>query len=280
MTSVQIVTDSSCDLPEEVIAELNIKIVPLKIRFGDTEFVDRFELTTDQFWEKCQSIDELPSTAAPAPGAFVEQFQQAAEQGAAGVVAIVLSGELSATIEAAQQAALMVKDEIEVTVVDSRTVTMGLGSIVVGAATAAKSGASVEEIADHALDCIKRTQVHAALDTLENLRKGGRIGAAGSLLGSMLSIKPLIEVRNGVVEPAGKQRTRGKALSTLVAVVEENAEQIEQICVLHAACEDVDAFVEKIKAAVNVEVLVGQVGPVVGAHAGIGTIGVAFQTAN
>ena len=112
MTSVQIVTDSSCDLPEEVIAELNIKIVPLKIRFGETEFVDRFELSTDQFWDKCQSMDELPSTAAPAPGAFVEQFEEAASQGASGVVAIVLSGELSATIEAAQQAALMVKDKI------------------------------------------------------------------------------------------------------------------------------------------------------------------------
>ena len=140
MTSVQIVTDSSCDLPEEVIAELNIQIVPLKIRFGETEFVDRFELSTDQFWDKCQSMDELPSTAAPAPGAFVEQFEEAASQGASGVVAIVLSGELSATIEAAQQAALMVKDKIEVKVVDSRTVTMGLGSIVVGAATAAQSG--------------------------------------------------------------------------------------------------------------------------------------------
>ena len=278
MTSVQIVTDSSCDLPEEVIAELNIKIVPLKIRFGETEFVDRFELSTDQFWDKCQSMDELPSTAAPAPGAFVEQFEEAASQGASGVVAIVLSGELSATIEAAQQAALMVKDKIEVKVVDSRTVTMGLGSIVVGAATAAQSGASIEEISANATDCVERTQVHAALDTLENLRKGGRIGAAGSLLGSMLSIKPLIEVRNGVVEPAGKQRTRSKALNSIVAVVKEHAEQIEQLCVLHAACEDVDAFVEQIKAVVNVDVLVGQVGPVVGAHAGLGTIGVAFQT--
>ena len=223
-------------------------------------------------------MDELPSTAAPAPGAFVEQFEEAASQGASGVVAIVLSGELSATIEAAQQAALMVKDKIEVKVVDSRTVTMGLGSIVVGAATAAQSGATIEEISANAIDCVERTQVHAALDTLENLRKGGRIGAAGSLLGSMLSIKPLIEVRNGVVEPAGKQRTRSKALNSIVAVVKEHAEQIEQLCVLHAACEDVDAFVEQIKAVVNVDVLVGQVGPVVGAHAGLGTIGVAFQT--
>lgn len=280
MTSVHIVTDSSCDLPDDLIAEMNIKIVPLKIRFGDTEFVDRVELTTDQFWEKCQISDELPSTAAPSPGAFVEEFQNAAREGATGVVAIILSGELSATIEAAQQAAQLVRDEIEVRVIDSRTVTLGLGSVVIGAAAAANSGASIEEVTAIATDSINRTQVHAALDTLENLRKGGRIGAAGSLLGSMLSIKPIIEVRNGVVEPAGKQRTRGKALSYLVGVVEQNADQIDQIFVTHAACDDVDSFLEQVRSVVNVEVLVGQVGPVVGAHAGIGTIGVAFQTAN
>ena len=280
MTSVHIVPDSSCDLPDNLITEMNIKIVPLKIRFGDTEFVDRLELTTDQFWEKCQASDELPSTAAPSPGAFVEEFQNAASEGATGVVAIILSGELSATIEAAQQAAQLVKDEIEVRVIDSRTVTLGLGSVVMGAASAANSGANIEEVAAIASDSVNRTQVHAALDTLENLRKGGRIGAAGSLLGSMLSIKPLIEVRNGVVEPAGKQRTRGKALSYLVGVVEQNADQIEQIFVTHAACDDVESFVEQVKSVVSVEVLVGEVGPVVGAHAGIGTIGVAFQTAN
>ena len=279
MTSVHIVTDSSCDLPDNLITEMNIKIVPLKIRFGDTEFVDRVELTTEQFWEKCQASDELPSTAAPSPGAFVEEFQNAASEGATGVVAIILSGELSATIEAAQQAAQLVKDEIEVRVIDSRTVTLGLGSVVMGAASAANSGANIEEVAAVASDSVNRTQVHAALDTLENLRKGGRIGAAGSLLGSMLSIKPLIEVRNGVVEPAGKQRTRGKALSYLVGVVEQNADQIEQIFVTHAACDDVESFVEQVKSVVSVEVLVGEVGPVVGAHAGIGTIGVAFQTA-
>ena len=279
MTSVHIVTDSSCDLPDNLISEMNIKIVPLKIRFGDTEFVDRVELTTDQFWEKCQASDELPSTAAPSPGAFVEEFQNAANEGATGVVAIILSGELSATIEAAQQAAQLVKDEIEVRVIDSRTVTLGLGSVVMGAASAAISGANIEEVAAIASDSVNRTQVHAALDTLENLRKGGRIGAAGSLLGSMLSIKPLIEVRNGVGEPAGKQRTRGKALGYLVGVVEQNADQIEQIFVTHAACDDVDSFLEQVRSVVSVEVLVGEVGPVVGAHAGIGTIGVAFQTA-
>ena len=280
MSSIQIVTDSSCDLPEDLVAQLGIKIVPLKIRLGDTEYGDRLELSTAQFWEMCRQNDELPSTAAPAPGAFIEVFQRAASEGASGVVAIVLSGQLSATIEAAQQAAREVEGTISVKVVDSRTVTLGLGAIVVAAARAAKAGADINEIADIAADGAARTHVHAALDTLENLRKGGRIGAAGSLLGSMLSIKPLIEVRNGVVEPAGKQRTRSKALNYLVEVVKEHADSIENIFVIHAECDDVDSFVEQINSIVQPEVLVGQVGPVVGAHAGIGTIGVAFQTAS
>ena len=279
MTSVKIVTDSSCDLPDSLINELNIAIVPLKIRFGDSEFVDRVELSTDQFWEKCRQTDDLPSTAAPAPGAFVEEFQKAASEGASAVVAIVLSGELSATIDAANQAADIVKDQLEVRVIDSRTVTMGLGSIVVGAAQVAQAGGDIEAVSSRASESVGRTYVHAALDTLENLRKNGRIGAAQSLLGSMLSIKPLIEVRNGVVEPAGKQRTRSKALAYLISVVKQQKSQIKQICVTHAACDDVDAFVQEIKSLVDVEVVVGQIGPVVGAHAGIGTIGVAFQTA-
>jgi DegV family protein with EDD domain len=196
------------------------------------------------------------------------------------VVVITISGELSATIEAAQQAAELVKDEIEVRVIDSRTVTLGLGSIVVCAASKAQSGGSIDEVSSAATDPINRTQVHAALDTLENLRKNGRIGAAGSLLGSMLSIKPIIEVRGGVVEPAGKQRTRSKALNYLISVVESNADRIDQIFVCHAACADVESFVQQVESLVDVEVLVGQIGPVVGAHAGIGTIGVAFQTTN
>ena len=227
MTSVKIVTDSSCDLPDSLINELNIAIVPLKIRFGDSEFVDRVELSTDQFWEKCRQTDDLPSTAAPAPGAFVEEFQKAASEGASAVVAIVLSGELSATIDAANQAADIVKDQLEVRVIDSRTVTMGLGSIVVGAAQVDQAGGDIEAVSSQASESVSRTYVHAALDTLENLRKNGRIGAAQSLLGSMLSIKPLIEVRNGVVEPAGKQRTRSKALAYLISVVEQLKSQIK-----------------------------------------------------
>ncbi len=277
MTYVQIVTDSSCDLPQEIVDEHGIVVVPLSIRFGEEEFVDRVELSTDEFWAKCAASESLPETAAPSPGAFEHAYRAAAERGAPGVVSIILSGDLSATIEAARAGARAVADLIPVEVIDSRTVTLGLGSLVLLAAERAREGADLATIAALISETAPRTRVHGALDTLENLKKGGRIGAAQSLLGSLLSIKPLIEVRDGVVQPAGKQRTRSKALNHLVEQVAADAAHIDRLAVLHAACPDVDELVGRLRPLVNGEILVGQVGPVVGAHAGLGTIGVVYQ---
>ena len=274
--TVHIITDSSCDLSDELVADLPITVVPLEIRFGTSTFVDRVELTTAEFWERCRTSDELPSTAAPAPGAFVEAYRQAAAAGATEVVVITLSGDLSATIEAAQQAVSVIDNEIDCHVVDSRSVSAGLGLLVIDAAERAATGARAGDIVTAVHDAAARTQVHAALDTLENLRKGGRIGAAQSLLGSVLSIKPLITVTDGAVLPAGKQRTRSRALTHLVNLVAETADRIERIAVMHADCSDVDDFVERIAPLVDAEPMVSLIGPVVGAHAGAGTIGVVF----
>ena len=274
--TVHIITDSSCDLSDELVADLPITIVPLEIRFGTSTFVDRVELSTAQFWEHCRTSDELPSTAAPAPGAFVEAYRQAGAAGATDVVVITLSGDLSATIEAAQQAVSAIGDEIECHVVDSRSVSAGLGLLVIDAAERAAAGARATDIVTAVHDGAARTQVHAALDTLENLRKGGRIGAAQSLLGSVLSIKPLITVTDGAVLPAGKQRTRSRALTHLVNLVADAADSIERIAVMHADCNDVDDFVKRIASLVDSEPVVSLIGPVVGAHAGAGTIGVVF----
>ena len=213
---VRIVTDSACDLPDDIVERHGIGIVPLTIRFGDDDFIDREQLSVDEFWSRCASSADLPSTAAPAPGQFEEVYRRLAADGATAVVVISLSGALSATIQSAELAARSLSAEIPVTVVDSRSVTMGLGTIVLAAARAAEAGASPEEIAATATDMARRTKVIGALDSLENLRKGGRIGGAKAMLGTALSVKPLIEVRNGEVEEAGKQRTRGKALASLI----------------------------------------------------------------
>ncbi len=275
---VHIITDSSCDLSEEVTADLGVTVVPLEIRFGMQSFTDRVELSTADFWKRSRTSDELPSTAAPSPGAFAEAYQRAADAGASEVVVITLSGDLSATIEAAQQAASQPPEGLTCHVVDSRTVSAGLGLLVIAAAELAAGGASGSEVADATQETSERVRVHAALDTLENLRKGGRIGAAQSLLGSVLSIKPLITVTDGRVEPAGKQRTRSRALSHLVNLVDAESSNISQIAVMHADCDDVDDFVARIAPLTVSEPKVMLIGPVVGAHAGVGTIGVVYVT--
>ncbi len=274
---VRIVTDSACDLPQAVADEFDIEIVPLTIRIDGNEYVDRQDLTVAEFWAKCAASPTLPETAAPAPGQFEQTYRTLATDGASSVVTISLSGALSATMQSAELAARSVADLIPVTVIDSRSVTLGLGAIVAACARLAATGATHDEVVAHANDLAGRTQVWGALDTLDNLKKGGRIGGAKALLASALAIKPIIEVRDGKVEQGGKQRTRSKALAFLVEKVSA-VEGLDSLFVLHADCRDVDQFVAMLRPHVEGEIVVGDIGPVVGSHAGRGTIGVAFFT--
>lgn len=272
---VRIVTDSACDLPQAVADELGIEIVPLTIRIDGKEYVDRQDLSVAEFWAKCAASSTLPETAAPSPGQFEQTYRQLAADGATSIVTINLSGALSATMQSAELAARSVSEVIPVTVVDSRSVTVGLGAIVVACARLAADGADHEAVAELANDLARRTRVWGALDTLDNLKKGGRIGNAKALLASALAIKPIIEVRDGKVEQGGKQRTRAKALAFLVDKVTESG-PLDSLYVMHADCRDVDQFVEMLRPHVAGQIIVGDIGPVVGSHAGHGTIGVAF----
>jgi DegV family protein with EDD domain len=279
---VRIVTDSSCDLPDAIAARHAISVVPLTIRFGTDEYVDRSELSTAEFWARCASEAQLPETAAPPPGAFETVYRDLIDGGATGIVTISLSGALSATLQSAQLAARNVGEDpsvpdVPIECVDSRTVTLGVGTIAVACAELAASGAGVGHVADLARQLAMRTRVIGALDTLENLKKGGRIGNAQALLASALAIKPIIEVVNGVVEQAGRQRTRSKALALLVERVRSYQGRIEHLSVLHADCSDVDEFVAMVEPFASGPVMVGEIGPVIGTHAGRGTIGVAFH---
>lgn len=276
MERVAIVTDSSCDLPNEVVVEHGITVVPLTIRFGEEEFVDGRDLSPADFWARCAVSDVLPQTAAPAPGAFEEAFRAAVAGGATAVACINLSAKLSATSQAAEAAAKLAPD-IPVRVVDSASVTLGLGMIVLACARQAAGGATLDEVVAHAEDMAGRTRVHGALDTLENLKKGGRLGAAQALIGSILSIKPVLEVRDGVVEPGPKLRTRSRALQYLVDQVTAHP-GVENLAVLHGDAPDVEHFLGMLSPHFPRErIVVGDLGAVVGSHAGPRTIGVAFQ---
>jgi DegV family protein with EDD domain len=281
VSNVRIVTDSACDLPAEVADELGIEIVPLSIRFGDEEFIDREELSVAEFWTRCVNMSTLPETAAPAPGQFEAVYRKLAAEGATGIVVISLSGQLSATIQSAELAARSVIDDadtdLDVRIVDSRTVSMGIGTIAVACARAAAEGASIDDVEALAIDLSDRTRVFAALDTLDNLKKGGRIGGAKAFLATALSIKPIIDVTGGVVAEAGKQRTRSKALAHLVERFKSYDGRVENLAVLHADCSDIDLFVDMLQPHYDGEILVGEIGPVIGTHGGRGTIGVAFH---
>jgi DegV family protein with EDD domain len=276
VAGIRVVTDSACDLPAALAEELAIEIVPLTIRFGDEEFTDRRDLSPAEFWNRCANSPLLPETAAPSPGAFEEAYRRLASGGAEGIVVVTISSDLSATGQAATLAAEAVAGAIPVQVIDSRSVSMAQGLIAVAAAKLAAAGKGMEDVAGAAIDTVPRARVLGALDTLENLKKGGRVGGAQALIGSMLSIKPIIEVRDGKVEPESKQRTRSKALAYLADKVRQQG-RLEQLAVLHGSAPDVDEFIDTI--AENYprdEIIVGEVGAVIGAHAGPRVIGVAF----
>jgi DegV family protein with EDD domain len=273
---VRVVTDSSCDLPVERAEELGIEIVPLTIRFGSKEYVDRVELTNEEFWTKVATSDVLPETAAPSAGAFEETFRRLAEAGADGIVFINLSSRLSATMQAAQLAAKALKGTCPVEVVDSLSVSMGLGLQCNNAVKLAEGGADDGAVARATEDQALRTRLFGALDTLEHLRRGGRIGAAQALLGGVLSIKPVIEVRDGAVAEAGKVRTRSKSLHLLADKV-KNAPNPEQIFAFDAQAPDINELIDMLGATVpKDQIEFGTIGPVIGTHAGPRTIGVGW----
>ena len=273
---VRVVTDSACDLPDDLIERDGIEVVPLTIRFGKEELVDRKELSTDEFWRRLADSDVLPETSAPSAGAFEAAFRRVIADGATGIICINLSSKLSATMQSAQVAAQAVQPDCPVVVIDSLMVSMGLGSLCLTAARRAADGDSLDSIVANVTDRRNRSKLYGTLDTLEFLKKGGRVGNARALLGSMLAIKPVLEVRDGEVEEAGKVRTRSKALRLLVERVKEGP--FENLAVLHGNAPDLDELLDLLEPLTpRDEIVVGQIGPVIGTHAGPRVIGVTFQ---
>jgi len=278
MARIRVITDSACDLSAEVAAEHGIVIVPLSIRFGDEEFVDGRDLSPEEFWARCKASAVLPETSAPSPGSFQEAFLAAADEGYDGVLSLSLSGGVSATFQSALAASKAVADRIEVRAVDSRTMTMSLGILAIDVADLAAGGADLDTLEARALELIPRTSVYGAVDTLEHLEKGGRIGGARALLGSMLSIKPVVTLVDGVVAEETKQRTRARSLRYLADKMLESP-PLSRVAVAHGAASDIDTFLELVKDVKSEHpLMVNQLGPVIGTHTGPGTIGLCMMT--
>ncbi len=269
---VKIVTDSVADLPPQIAEELGITVIPINVRFGEKVYRDGIDLTAEQFYRELVRSKVLPVTSVPSPGTFATAYDKLAEE-TDEILAVMLSAKLSATYEVALQSIGLMKRQRRVEVIDSECAVMAQGFLVIAAARAALAGAKLEEIIEVVRANMPRVDMRAAFDTLEYLRRGGRIGAAQALLGAALRINPIVTLRNGVVEPAGRTRSRARAIEHLYQFV-AGYRNIEALAVEEAAChEDADLLTDRLGSLFPRErIYRTKTTPVIGAHTGPGLL--------
>lgn len=277
--AVRIVTDSTSDMNQALLQEYGIERVPLTVHFGEESYRDGVEMDPDRFWAKLQSSPHHPRTAQPAPGDFLTVYQRIHEAGDE-ILSIHLSSKMSGTMNSAQIAAQMLP-EAKITLIDTKTVSLGLGMAVIQAARMAREGMHRESIAAEVRQICARTHIFFTLDTLEFLRKNGRIGKAQALLGSLLGIKPILQVdRDGVVAPADKVRGRSKVLARMMELMQERvpAGRKIRIAALHTHAQpEAEAWLAEVSKLYTVEEsFVSEIGSVVSTNVGPGTVGFAF----
>jgi DegV family protein with EDD domain len=274
--TVKIVTDSVADLPSQVAKKLGITVVPILVRWGEEIYRDGIDLTTDQFYEKLKRTKTPPVTSVPSPGIFAEVYDRLAEETDA-ILAIMLSSKLSGTYEVALQSIGLMNKKCRVEVIDSRWATMAEGFIVMKAAKAARAGASLEEVMEITHKTVPRVNILCTFDTLEYLRRGGRIGKAQAFLGSVLRVNPIITLRDGVVEPAGRTRSRAKAIQRLYEFALSYS-YIEEMAVEDTACPDeAEGLVQLMSTRFPKErIYRSKMTPAIGAHTGPGLLLVAI----
>ena len=271
---VKIVTDSLSDITSDIAEGLGITVVPLTVLFGQESFLDRVTMTTDEFYYKLTHDAAWPTTTQPPPSVFVDVYNKLAED-TDEILAITLSSKLSGTYESALNAKSLVEKECRIEVIDSLTVAMGLGLIVIAAAKAAQAGANLDEVADSVRRAMPRSHLVAYFDTLKYLAKGGRIGKAQGLLGAMLSVKPILAVKDGEMSPLTRLRSRTAGMDYLYNFV-AGFPHIEELAVEHATTpDDADRLVERLSSVFPKErIYRSTISPVVGTHAGPGAMAV------
>ena len=266
--TVRIITDSTSDLPPEVAKELGITVIPLYVHFGSDAYRDGIDLATDQFYERLTSDKTHPTTSTPAPADFAEAYDRLAKE-TDEILVLTISRKLSATYDSAKKGLDERKSQCRVELVDSRLSLMGLGLVAIAAAKAANKGADLKEVLALTEKNIPRLDMRIAFDTLEYLRRGGRIGKAQAFFGSLLKVNPILTIKDGEVYPAARERSRAKAIDYLVNFATDYS-HIEEMAVEDATTPDeVDALVERLGANFPREnIYRSKVSPVIGAHVG------------
>ncbi len=279
--TVRIVTDSTADIPPQEAEALGITIVPLTVFFGDEAYLDNIELDNARFYEKLQASKELPRTSQPAPAAFQEAYTRLIEAGADAIISVHLSAKLSGTYQSACTARDTLPEQmrkIPIEIIDSQSISAGMGLALHKAAQEARQGATVEQIKAHLLDQFARTRIIAVLDTLEFVKRGGRIGAARAMLGNMLSVKPIISLKDGEVIPLEQPRTRSKAYARIAQIVSESG-PLEEIAIAESNEEVGQQLAQALKSVYTGEIAIYKLGGVLGTHTGPGTVAVVIVKA-
>jgi DegV family protein with EDD domain len=285
MGTVKIVTDGTSSLTPEMGLEYGIHVVPLYVMFGETTYVDGVDLSSDEFYRLLEESPQLPTTSQPTAEDFIKAYTAVWESMPEGegnaIVSVHASLKMSATVNSARAAAKRLP-EMEIHIIDSQSISMGLGLMSIAAARAAEEGQSAEEIVRLVEKLIQEIHVVFTVDTLEYLHKGGRIGGASALIGSLLNIKPILVLDGGQVEPLEKQRSRRRAVRRVLELVAEGVGSSECVhaVVLHcgspgAAQQVIEQVAERFTC---VELFAAETGPTIGTHAGPGTVGVAYYT--
>jgi len=276
---VKIVTDSTADIPTELAAELEITIVPCNVHFGLETYRDGLDLSKEAFYTKLKTSSTLPTTSAPAAGLFEATYRKLTSE-TDQILSIHLASALSAIYNSAYLGAEAISD-VGITLIDSGQASMGLGWLVIAAARAAQEGRSLAEIVALLEDMMPWVRVFAALDTLEYLQKGGRVGKAVAVLGTLLNIKPLIEIRDSAVLPLERVRTRRKSIQRLIELVAALG-PLEELAVLHSnAPQEAQRLAEELSFLHPLErILIAEVGVIIGTHAGPNGLGVACVVAH
>ncbi len=275
--TVRIVTDSTADITPTEAAALGITIVPLTVFFGEEAFLDVIELDSASFYAKLRETKDLPRTSQPSPASFQEAYTRLIEEGADGVLSVHLSSKLSGTYQSACTARNTMPEDIRkvpIEVIDSLSISGGMALSIRKAANEAKQGLSLEEIKNHLIEHLSRTRIFAVLDTLEYVKRGGRIGAARALLGNMLSVKPIVTLKGGEVVPVEQPRTRSKAYARLAQLTCE-LKPIEELLIAESSSGVGEQFAEVLKAVYAEPIQRYALGAVLGTHTGPGAVAVA-----
>lgn len=279
---VAIVTDSTCNLPAELVEQYNIYVIPQILNWEGKSLLDQVDISTEEFYERLPKSADLPKTSQPSPGQFTEFFTQVAED-ADSIVGLFVSEFLSGTLQSAHLGA-QAMGEYPIEIVDSRSVSLGLGLLVTAAARYAAEGHDYREVAEYTRGLVPRLRVMFVVDTLDYLHKGGRIGGAQRLMGSMLSIKPILHLEDGRIEPLASIRTKNKAIQAMIDTIVGEMEGKNHIHagIIHAATPEGAAKVQEMLLAkvTPEELLVNELTPVIGANVGPGIVGMGYYTAD